>query len=273
MEKLRWAALMILSAMIFLIAQIAIVLNPEAAEAVPSFLRGYLATHIPYLAVFITIAIGAHLMHSSIKNLISRKIRIGCIAIPAAIYALMLIAMDIIYSGSISPTDVSPGVFAVQAAAVIILTPMQAAAEEIFFRSIPLRIAYGERMPARLAESLPFIIFSGVFFLLPHLGNREVSASASILPLLYYFSWGALAAFLAIASEGFEATAAMHAVNNIHIALFVNYSSSSMMTEALFINSVLPSDIISIIAVYIVFAATFIALKRTGGIKEGFING
>ena len=77
MEKLRWAALMILSAMIFLIAQIAIVLNQEVLEAVPSFLRGYLATHIPYLAVFITIAIGARLMHSSIWKLISRRIQIG----------------------------------------------------------------------------------------------------------------------------------------------------------------------------------------------------
>lgn len=273
MEKLRWAALMILSAMIFLIAQIVIVLNHEVLEAAPSFLRGYLATHIPYLAVFITIAIGARLMHSSIWKLISRRIRMECIAIPAVIYALMLILMDIIYAGSISQTGIGPWVFTVQAAVVIILTPMQAAAEEIFFRAIPLRIAYGERMPARLAESLAFIIFSGVFFLLPHLGNREVEAAASILPLLYYFSWGALAAFLAIASEGFEATAAMHAVNNIHIALFVNYSSSSMMTEALFINSVLPSDIISIIAVYIVFAATFVVLRKTGSIKEGFING
>ena len=273
MEKLRWTALMILSAMIFLIAQIAIVLTPEALDAVPSFLRGYLATHIPYLAVFITISIGARLMHSSICKLISRRIRVECIAIPAAIYALMLILMDIIYAGSISQTGIGPWVFIVQAAVVIILTPMQAAAEEIFFRAIPLRIAYGERMPERLSRALPFIIFSGVFFLLPHLGNREVEAAASILPLIYYFSWGALAAFLAIASEGFEATAAMHAVNNIHIALFVNYSSSSMMMEALFINSVLPSDIISIIAVYIVFAATFVALRRTGSIKEGFING
>ncbi len=275
MEKTGSIAIMILTAMIFLIVQIAIVLNPWIIMAFPAFIRAYIAIHIPYIAAFIVIAIGARFMHTSVLAILCPRIRAKSIIIAVSIYVLLLAINDIAYSASISATGVSAAVFLAELIAVMILTPLQAAAEELFFRALPLRIGYGSDGPDKTIKALPFIVFAGFFFLLPHLGNREVNAASSaLLPAIYYFSWGALAAWLGAASGEFGTVAAMHAVNNIHIALIVNYESSSMMTEALFINSLIPSDAISIILLYVAFGAIYIALERSGCIKEGFrING
>ena len=271
MEKLGGIAIMISAAIIFIAAGVAMILHPSILSIFPAFLRGYMAVHLPYAAAFIAIAAGARLIHLSASGLLSQRIRPKSMIIAASLYALLLAFSDLAYIRSISASGVAAGVFIAELIPVIILTPMQATAEELFFRAIPLRIAYGEKGPADMLRALPFIVFSGIFFLLPHLGNREVDAASSALfPIIYYFSWGALAAFLGIASGGFEAVAAMHAVNNMHIALIVNYESSSMMTEALFLNSRLPSDALSIIALYIAFALIYLALERAGCIKEGF---
>lgn len=272
MEKLSCIALMIFTAIVFLIAQIAIVLNPEMIAPIPEFLRGYIAIHIPYIAAFIIIAAGSGFIHIPVSELISQRIRPRSMLIAGAVYAVLLAATDLLYAGSIEPTGVRPAIFLAELAAVLICTPIQAASEELFFRALPCRIGYGKNWPSDAMKAIPFILFSGVLFLLPHLGNREIgAASNALLPAVYYFSWGALAALLGAASGGFEAVIAMHTVNNMHVALIVNYRSSSMMTEALFFNNTLPGDMKSIIAAYIAFAVIYVSLECAGCIKEGFI--
>ena len=109
--------------------------------------------------------------------------------------------------------------------------------------------------------------------MVPHLGNTEVQdASTMILPMLYYFIWGALAMAFSLATDGFEAPTAMHAVNNTFIALAVNYEGSSMPTEALFIRAD-AGTAATLAETIAIFAILFIFAYRKGYILSGYMPG
>ena len=156
---------------------------------------------------------------------------------------------------------------------ILMLTPIQTVSEEIFFRVLPAKIAYRDDAPATILQSLPLIFISGFIFMVPHLGNTEVQdASTMILPMLYYFIWGALAMAFSLATDGFEAPAAMHAVNNTFIALAVNYEGSSMPTEALFIRAD-AGTAVTLAETIAIFAILFIFAYRKGYILSGYMPG
>ena len=103
------------------------------------------------------------------------------------------------------------------------------------------------------------------------LGNPEVVLSEeAVLPMLYYFLWGAAAAYLAVETGGFEAPCAMHAVNNLYIALIVNYPDSAMPTEALLIDSTPASSITTLLYALLAFIVIHGLSVWRGYIEEGF---
>jgi uncharacterized protein len=127
---------------------------------------------------------------------------------------------------------------------VMILTPIQTSAEEIFFRGYLL-----QGMGLITRQPLVLIFSNGVLFMLPHLGNPEV-ANGVFWVALEYFSIGVFLAFITLQDNRLELALGVHAANNItHI--FFTTSDSALGTPALWTAQPSPAGFIDIAIVLI----------------------
>lgn len=234
----------------------------------------YIGLHIPYITLFLALLFGTrYIMNSSLSELVSDNpggirwkyaIKCGFLYLAVMAAAQLCMAADTAWAGL--PLDE----WASFLLPVIIMTPLQALSEEILFRALPARLAYGRSLPNTPLKAIPLTAAGAFIFMLPHLGNSEVqAASSAIIPALYYFLWGALAMLLSIATDGFEAPIAMHIANNLFIALIVNYSSSSMPTKALFLTSG-TTTAFTLVEAAVVFILIYALSLRAGTVKPAF---
>ena len=115
------------------------------------------------------------------------------------------------------------------AAAVIVLTPLQCAAEELVFRGYAMQgLALLTRRPVVIAA------VSGVLFALPHLLNPEVHQYGALIMALNYFAIGMVLAVITLRDGRLELAIGLHSANNVFLALVANYEGSSLSTEAVF---------------------------------------
>jgi len=122
-----------------------------------------------------------------------------------------------------------PRRFYYSAVAVMILTPLQCAAEELVFRGYAIQgLALLTRRPAWL------VIASSALFALPHLLNPEVRQYGVLVMAANYFAIGAVLASIALRDGRLELAIGLHAANNIFIALVANYEGSALATGAVF---------------------------------------
>ena len=112
---------------------------------------------------------------------------------------------------------------------VLLLTPLQAATEELVFRGYAMQ-AFGQltRSPALIA------ILSSAVFTAPHLLNPEVQQHGVIIMAANYFAIGMLLATITLRDGRLELAMGLHAANNVFLALVVNYEGSALMTESVF---------------------------------------
>ncbi len=236
----------------------------------------YLIVHVPYLLMFISLwATSNYLLKTDLRTMISgsgRKYRYRMSLRYGGIYLLYLMFLSLLSAGTI---DIDPTPFPEKlkyVLPVLLLTPMQAIAEEVFFRALPLRMLFKSKLPTKLFDSVSLSIMSGLLFTIPHLGNPEViQSSEGISAIAYYFIWGTLAMALGIYCGGFEIPVAIHIVNNLYTALVVNYEGGAMPTHALFINrKATPSNWITILEALVIFAILFgVARKSMKGENNG----
>jgi hypothetical protein len=109
----------------------------------------------------------------------------------------------------------------------VILTPIQASTEELYFRGYLLQ-ATARLVPTRWAPAL----INGFFFALPHVFNPEVSRGPVLL-MLYYFALGAFFAWLTLRDGTAELVLGAHAANNLFVTLLINYEGSALQTPSL----------------------------------------
>ncbi len=146
----------------------------------------------------------------------------------------------------------NPGRFFIFALFVLLLTPMQTTAEELLFRGYLLQATgHGGRNFWLLA------LVNGFIFMVPHLGNPELAASAILLPL-FYLSIGAFFAFITLRDNSAELAIGAHAANNLYAALFANYTNSALQTESIFLVTEL--DAVYALAAFWVMAIIFYAV-------------
>ena len=111
---------------------------------------------------------------------------------------------------------------------ILIFTPIQTSAEELFFRGYLLQ-AFGHILKNPIALS----VINGVLFMLPHLANPEVD-SGPVLLALYFFGIGAFFAFITLRDNGLELALGAHAANNMYAGIFANYTGSVLPTDSIF---------------------------------------
>ncbi len=140
----------------------------------------------------------------------------------------------------------------------IILLPGQTVAEEITFRVLPEKILSPLGEELTLLKKLLLSLFCGIFFLLPHIKNIEVtSLSNPTIPLLTYFLWGALSSFLSTSLKSYIPVWAMHFANNLYSVSFVGSKNSTLIGAPLFFSPDGISPLI-IVVVIVVFLLVFL---------------
>ena len=155
----------------------------------------------------------------------------------------------------------NPGRFFTFALVVLLLTPMQTTAEELLFRGYLLQAT------GHLGRNFWLLaLVNGFLFMIPHLGNPELAASAILLPL-FYLSIGAFFAFITLRDNSAELAIGAHAANNLYAALFANYTNSALQTESIFLVTELDA-VYALVAFWAMAILFYLVLLRRGESKE-----
>ncbi len=139
---------------------------------------------------------------------------------------------------------------------ILIMTPLQAATEELVFRGYLIQ-SFG----LKIKNGMLLSVISGVMFMLPHLMNPEVTASSktgvisTICMVLNYFVVGMLFAMITIKTNSLEAAIGAHAVNNLVAFLLVSYPDNALSTNTVFYTSTFnpAGSLISVIVTGVLF--------------------
>jgi membrane protease YdiL (CAAX protease family) len=142
--------------------------------------------------------------------------------------AVMAVAEHLLFPGryylSYNPERFYPFLLA-----VLLLTPLQATAEELVFRGYLMQgLGLLTRRPLAVA------VASSVIFTLPHLMNPEVEQYGTAIMAANYFAIGMLLATATLRDGRLELAIGLHAVNNVFLALLANYEGSALATESVF---------------------------------------
>ena len=112
---------------------------------------------------------------------------------------------------------------------VIVLTPIQGAAEELVFRGYFMQgLSRLTRRPVVIA------IVSSAIFTLPHLMNPEVHQYGMLVMAAHYFAIGMVLATIVLRDGRLELAMGLHAVNNVFLAIIANYEGSALPSEPVF---------------------------------------
>ena len=247
---------------------------PGFKDGILGELKDYITIHIPFLTMFLGLLFGSNaILKTKLRDLTGSAdgFRLRYCLLSGLIYLLFSALLTLMHCKNVSVNEAAIQEKLVYMIPVLMLTPIQTVSEEIFFRALPARIVYKDKLPDTALKALPYAVICGILFLLPHLCNPEIVMAKEMLgPVLYYFLWGSLAAFLSMATGGFEASIAMHTANNLYIALIANYPGSAMPTEAWLIDSTDSSDITAAISAIAVFMIIYAFSLWRGFIREGF---
>lgn len=148
---------------------------------------------------------------------------------------------------------------------VLLLTPMQATAEELLFRGYMLQAT------GHLGRNFWVLaLVNGILFMVPHLGNPELAADAILLPL-FYLSIGAFFAFITLRDNSAELAIGAHISNNLYSALFANYTNSALQTESIFLVTELDAvyALISFWAMAIIFYLVLVRRRAIPAFQPG----
>ncbi len=210
-----------------------------AATVLPDTLIGtYLSLNSSFLPFFLSILLtNRYLFGNTLSEFISKTQRsyLNTIIIGLAWLLLFSISTGIEYllePGRFSiSSDLSSWIVFLPIA--ILVTPLQTASEELFFR------AYLAKWMEHLNARRYLIIgFSGVIFLSVHLLNPEIQTlGADPFIYLYYFLFGSFMMAIALVDKSFLLPIIIHTVNNLFSVILVNYEGTVLGSPALLVDS------------------------------------
>ncbi len=135
----------------------------------------------------------------------------------------------------------------------------QTMTEEIVFRVLPERILspLGEKLSP--LKRILLGLFCGIFFVLPHLGNIEVTSLRNpIVPIVVYFLYGALSSFISTSLTSYIPAWAVHFANNLYAVTLVGTKGSTLYGAPLFYSSTGDISPFLILTISILFSLIFL---------------
>jgi len=155
--------------------------------------------------------------------------RIGRGALVWAVIATVIVVVEHLLFPGRYYLSFDPERFLPFLAAVLVLTPIQATAEELVFRGYAMQgLGLLTRRPLLIA------VASSLIFTVPHLLNPEVHLHGALIMAANYFVIGMLLATITLRDGRLELAIGLHAVNNVLLALVANYEGSALTTESIF---------------------------------------
>lgn len=137
--------------------------------------------------------------------------------------------------------------------AIVLTSPLQAAAEEVFFRGY-LLLALGSQVPGKwfgiLASAFVFALFHGT-------QNPWLFGSR--------FAFGVLAAVLVVYIGGLEAGIAAHVVNNVCAFVYAGFTTGIAELKA--VRELSPLEAVAEIVMYAVFTGVALLVARRLGLQ------
>jgi uncharacterized protein len=195
----------------------------------------YAAVNFSFLMMLAGLALVVKLVHGrTLLSLVTPEERIDWrrVARGAAVWGV-LAAIVIMIEHAAFPgryyLSFDPGRFFLFLALVLVLTPLQSAAEELVFRGYVMQgLSLLVRRPALIA------VLSSLAFTAPHLLNPEVHQHGVLIMGANYFAIGMLLATITLRDGRLELAIGLHAMNNVFLALIANYEGSALTTESIF---------------------------------------
>ena len=147
-------------------------------------------------------------------------------------WALMLIVAEMVYY-ILNPQqyvfNYDPSTFFPLLFISFLLIPLQAGAEELYFRG-NLMQGFGIWSRSRVFA----LVITSLIFGALHFTNPEVKQFGLGISMGYYIGFGLFMGILVIIDGGLEMPLAIHAINNIYGSAIVGYEGSVLQTPSLF---------------------------------------
>jgi membrane protease YdiL (CAAX protease family) len=207
----------------------------SSGDVEPGPLLDFIAINFSILMMLAGLAVTVRLIHRRpLRSLVTSETRVdwrragrGALAW-AAIAAAIVAVEHLLYPGRYY-LSFDAARFLPFLAAVLVLTPLQCATEELVFRGYVMQgLGLLTRRPALIAAA------SSIAFTLPHLLNPEVAQYGVAVMAANYFVLGLLFATITLRDGRLELAIGLHAVNNVLLALVANYEGSALTTESIF---------------------------------------
>ena len=238
-------------------------------------LADYLLMNTPHLVLFAAIFLSARwILHTPVRLLATDRPRFSwkltALSFVASFIVLILVNIPMFF---ISDVHFFSGVWKARLLLpfILVITPIQTAAEELFFRVLPARLVYRGKMEIENGPMLLLSAVSGILFVLPHLSNNEISMVDNVVTLLfYYFLFGFGAMYISLYTRGFECAFGMHAAINMFTALILGYEGGSLMTAPLFIAENMVDPIYDNVALILLFIIVIFFVTLAA--KRGFLG-
>lgn len=131
----------------------------------------------------------------------------------------------------------------------LLVTPLQAAAEELLFRGYVMQ---GVGLLTR--NKVVPVLVSSLLFMAAHLTNPEMAEDSYLVPLLY-FLLALFLAFITVKSNSLELAIGVHAANNLFAVLVMNYVNSALPAPSLFMATEI--DPVASLISFVVVASVF----------------
>lgn len=148
----------------------------------------------------------------------------------------------------------SPSTFLQFLPLVVIFTPVQTLAEEVFFRGYLLQAT-----SSLVKNSLCLALLNGCFFAAAHLGNP--GAQEIPLIMLYYVIFGFLLALVTMRTNSLETAFGAHLANNVFCWTIVNYVEFAMPTSSFF-ECTKTRPLFEIVTLFVIAVAVLFCRKR-----------
>lgn len=200
------------------------------ALPLPEPYHTYLASMVPSLVMALGVwGVSRWFLRAPLSGLIRTDgPRPSLLFVPLASYFLVALLFFLAFKATTpslyQATHPEPATYLLMLVLIIPLTTIQCSAEEFMMRIIPSHTITNHLISSLLCMAL---------FVIPHLGNNEVTQGASVaLVLLYYALFGFFGTWASLDLGGFEFSLGIHIANNLFIALVCNYPVTPMQTAA-----------------------------------------
>ena len=196
----------------------------------PPIILEYILVHWSFIIGIISIFITSRFVHKrGLTQIITHRItidydrvfygmKIGLIIFTIDLILAFFLGAKPILNEFSAPEYITFFLFA------IILTPIQASAEEIFFRGYILQ---GTSLITD--SNIKLAIINGILFTLWHIGNPEFINAIS-----FYFFFGIITTFITIKDNGIELAMGLHAINNLFVFLIISPAIDPLAGLSLF---------------------------------------